>query len=136
MAMTSFFLLCLLAAAEPWTGDESLFDKFPWAWDFLMFLLAAGLIAVMIWFAKSARAARGFVIHIDEDDISFTGKFPPHMQATVIQFLRNDVALPGRYEIRGHWEDRLLVVIVKGKHAQPMEQRIRNFLKLNIKPPS
>jgi hypothetical protein len=135
MAMISILPLCFLAVAEPWAGDESLFDKFPWARDFLLFLLAAALVAVMIWFAKSARTMRGFVIHVDEDDITFTGKFPPNMQATVIQFLRNDVALPGRYEICGHWEDRLLVVVLKGANVRMMEQRVRNFLKLNLKPP-
>jgi hypothetical protein len=134
MDMTLPAAIYLAVSADPWGGEDSLFDKYPWAWDMLLFFLAVGLVAVMIWFAKSARPARGFVIHVDEDDITFTGQFPTKMQALVIQFLRNDVALSGRYEIRGHWEDRLLVVVVIGDQAQPMEQRIRNFLKLHLKP--
>jgi hypothetical protein len=114
--------------------DESLFDKYPWAWDFMLFMLAAGLVGVMVWFVRSVRETRGFVIHVDEEDITFTGKFPPQMQALVIQFLREDVAVGGAYEVRGRWEDRVLVVEVAGDQARPMEQRIRNFLKLNLKP--
>jgi hypothetical protein len=98
-------------------------------------MLAAGLVAMIVWFVRSAREIRGFVIHVDEEDITFTGKFPPQMQALVIQFLRNDVGVPGAYEVRGRWEDRVLVVEVTADQARPMEQRIRNFLKLNLKPP-
>jgi hypothetical protein len=134
--MTSLPAVYGAVTADPWGGADSLFDEYPWAWDMLLFFLAAGLVAVMIWFAKSARTARGFVIHVDEDDITFTGQFPVKMQALVIQFLRNDVAIPGRYDIRGHWDDRVLVVVVIGDQARPMEQRIRNFLKLNLKPPA
>jgi hypothetical protein len=133
--MTSLSAILFVVAVDPWGGGESLFDKYPWAWDLLLAFLAAGLVGAMVWFARSTRALRGFVIHVDEDDITFTGKFPAHMQALVIEFLRNDVALPGTYEIRGRWEDRVLIVVVNGEHAQPMEQRIRNFLKLNLKPP-
>ena len=134
MGMTLHTAVNFVVSDDSWGGGESLYDKYPWAWDMLLFFLAVGLVAVMIWFAKSARPARGFVIHVDEDDITFTGQFPTKMQALVIQFLRNDVALPGGYEVRGHWEDRLLVVVVIGDQAQPMEQRIRNFLKLHLKP--
>jgi hypothetical protein len=123
-----------LAAENAW-GGESVFDKFPWAWDLLVFFGAAALIAIMIWFVKAGRTARGFVIHVDEGDITFTGQFPANIQGLVIEFLRNDVALPGANEIRGHWEERVLVVVVMGEGARPMEQRIRNFLKLNLKPP-
>ena len=134
MAMMQLLAFRLIIIAQE-SGAESFFDKFPWAWDFMLFLLTVALVGVMIWFVKSTRVPRGFVIHVDEEDITFTGQFPPHMQATVIEFLRHDVALPGTYEIRGYWEDRLLVVAVKGDDARPVEQRIRNFLKLNLKPP-
>jgi hypothetical protein len=132
--MNLFFSLCL-SAAQPWMEDQSLFDRYPWARDLVMFGLAAGLVLAIVWFARTGRTMRGFVIRVDEHDITFTGKFPAKMQATVIEFLRNDVALPGSYEIRGHWEDRILIVVVKGDQARLMEQRIRNFLKLNLKPP-
>jgi hypothetical protein len=70
---------------------------------------------------------------VDEEDVTFKGQFPGKMQGLVSEFLRNDVRVPGSYEIRGHWEGERLVVEVKG--AQGMEQRIRNFLKLNLKKP-
>jgi hypothetical protein len=115
---------------------DSWWDKFPGLWDLMLLLAAIGLIAVMVWFVKGSKTERGFIIRVDEADVHFTGQFPPHAQNLVIDFLRNDVALPGSYEIRGHWEAQLLVVVVKGAQAQPVEQRIRNFLKLNLKPPT
>ncbi len=131
-------LTMTLWLADSWPPDpsaESLFTRYPWAWNLVLFLLTLGLVAIMVWFARAGRTGNGFVIRVDEDDITFTGNFPPKMQATVSEFLRHDVALPGAYEIRAHWHDRMLVVVVKGEHALPMEQRIRNFLKLNLKPP-
>ena len=106
-----------------------------WLPNIGIFLAICTLIAIMVWFMKTGAVGNGFVIHVDESDISFTGQFPPNMQTTVIHFLRQDVAIPGTYQIRGTWNDRTLVVVVKGDHARPMEQRIRNFLKLNLKPP-
>ncbi len=45
----------------------------------------------------------------------------------------------GPAQIRGRWDTTLtpplLAVVVKGDSAQALEQRIRNFLKLNVKPP-
>jgi hypothetical protein len=134
-AMTLPITWCLLAAAGPRVQDETFFEKYPWAWDMLLFFLAVGIVAVIIWYVRFVPALRGFVIHVTEEDITFTGQFPAAMQATVSAFLRQDVALPGTYQVRGHWEGRLLIVVVKGEHARPMEQRIRNFLKLNLKPP-
>ena len=113
---------------------ESLFDQYPWLHDLLVFFAILALLGVIAWFVKGKSAGNGFVIHVDENDISFTGNFPPKMQSSVIEFLRHDVALPGSYQVRGHWEGRMLVVVVKGDQARLMEQRIRNFLKLNLKP--
>lgn len=117
-------------------GDESFFDQFPWLQDLLVFFAILALLGLMAWFVKGKSAGNGFVIHVDENDITFTGSFPPKMQTAVIEFLRHDVALPGSFQVRGHWEGRMLVVVVKGEQARPMEQRIRNYLKLNIKLPS
>jgi hypothetical protein len=117
--------------------NEGLFERYPWLWNFILFLLGVGLLAVIIWFVRGAggmgRGGRGFVIYVDEEDVTFKGQFPGKMQGLVSEFLRNDVRVPGSYEIRGHWEGERLVVEVKG--AQGMEQRIRNFLKLNLKKP-
>lgn len=114
-------------------GEVGLFEKYPWLQDLILFLLGAGLLAVIVWFVKGARRMEGFVIYVDEEDVTFKGQFPAKMQGMVSEFLRNDVKVPGSYEIRGHWEGERLVVEVKG--AAGMEQRIRNFLKLNLKKP-
>jgi hypothetical protein len=45
-----------------------------------------------------------------------------------------DVAIPAAYTIRGKWDGRVLAITVSPA-AKPMEQRIRNFLKLTLKPP-
>jgi hypothetical protein len=116
--------------------EDSWWDKFPGLWDLVILLTALGLVALMVWFVTGAKTSRGFIIRVDETDVHFSGQFPPQAQNMVINFLRNDVALPGSYEIRGQWEGQLLVVVVKGEHARAVEQRIRNFLKLNLKPPA
>jgi hypothetical protein len=120
-----------LLAAQP-----GFLDAYPGVWQ-LMILAAAGvLIAIMVRYWRGPSATLdGFVIRVDGDDVSFRGQFPPQMEAIVTDFLRNDVAVTDPYEIRGRWEERILVVIVNGDAARPMEQRIRNFLKLNIKKP-
>jgi len=114
-------------------GEYTWWDQIPYLGDFILLMLGFALIAVMIWFVKGTRGVQGFVIHVDEADITFSGQFPPAMQAVVIEFLRQDVALEGAYEGRGRWEGEMLIVAVKGEHARTMEQRIRNFLKLNLK---
>jgi hypothetical protein len=97
---------------------------------------AAILIALMIRYARGGTAPmNGFVIRVNGNDITFTGQFPPNAETLVTEFLQNDIAIPAPYEIRGTWEDRLLIVVVKGDAARPMEQRIRNFMKLNLKKP-
>ncbi len=115
--------------------SEFFSDVAVWLPNVALFLAICTLVALIAWFMKGGTVGNGFVIHVDENDIAFSGRFPPQMQAMVIEFLRQDVGIPGSYQIRGHWENRMLVVVVKGEHARPMEQRIRNFLKLNIKPP-
>ena len=119
---------------------ETFLERFPWFMDFLALVLGAGLIAIMVFWARGAKAILdGFLIRVDEEDISFSGDFPAGMQRMVEDFLRNDVAVKGAYQVRGVWEgdgvNRRLVVVVRGENARPMEQRIRNFLKMNIKPP-
>ncbi len=114
--------------------------RFAWLTDVLWLFLGLGLVAIMVWWARGARGSvNGFVIQVDGEDVRFSGKFPPGMQGTVADFLRDDVGIQGAYQIRGVWEGdgptRRLVVVVRGAQARPMEQRIRNFLKLNIKPP-
>ena len=115
----------------------SWFVEFPGLKELLLIFGALAIFGIMIRYARGAPTnITGFVITVDPDDITFQGQFPPQAQAMVIDFLRNDVAIDASYEIRGHWEERILVVVVKGEAARPMEQRIRNFLKLNVKKPN
>jgi hypothetical protein len=119
---------------------DFLFDKFPWLPDFLALAAGLGLIAFMVYWARGAgKVGRGFVIRVDPEEVSFSGDFPPGMQGMVTDFLRNDIDVGGTYEVRGYWDREStparLVVAVKGEEARVFEQRIRNFLKLNLKPP-
>jgi hypothetical protein len=118
-------------AARP----DSLLDRFPWIPDFAALFAGLGLILLLYYFFRPSRSASGFTIIADEEDITFNGDFPPYMQSTVIDFLRNDCRIPGSYLVRGHWEGNRLIVVVRGGQAEAVEQQIRNFLKLNLKPP-
>jgi hypothetical protein len=116
------------------------FDKFPWLPDFLALLAGLGLIGFMVYWARgTGKGSRGFVIFVDGEEIAFSGSFPEGMQGVVTDFLRNDVGAAGAYQIRGHWDTGMvppmLVVVVKGEEARGYEQRIRNYLKINLKPP-
>jgi hypothetical protein len=130
-------LVNILILAE---GGETFTQRFPWVMDFVALALGLGLIGVMVFWARGAKGiADGFLIRVDEEKITFSGQFPRGMEGMVEEFLLNDVAVTGAYQVRGVWEgeglNRRLVVVVRGENARPMEQRIRNYLKLNIKPP-
>jgi hypothetical protein len=127
-------MFMLLAQADDFQSS-SLLDRYPWLPDFIYLFLGFGILLLLYYMFRTTHSVDGFTIHIDEQDITFQGNFPPHMQAAVIDFLRNDCQIPGAYQIRGRWDQHLLVVVVKGETALPLEQRIRNFLKLNLKPP-
>ena len=86
----------MMAAALSQVREDSWWDLFPGLWDLSIMLGALGLVAVMVWFVKGAKAGSGFVIHVDEADVRFKGLFPPQSQGMVIDFLRNDVALAGQ----------------------------------------
>jgi hypothetical protein len=119
----------------------SILDAYPWK-DIFLTLLTVAIIVFFVYLMRPMNTAgkSSFTIFVDEDDITFQGNFPDHMQQTVVDFLRNDCDIPGAYQVKGHWdlEDsgaRRLIVTTKGDSARPFEQRIRNFLKLNLKPP-
>src|SRR5205814_6146077 len=95
-----FHVIALLAQME----QDSWWDKFPGLWNLMILLVTLGLVALIAWFVKGTPAGRGFVIRVDESDVHFSGMFPAGAQGLVIQFLRNDLALPGSYEVRGRWE--------------------------------
>ena len=129
----------LHAFAATWIADAqkvSFLDAYPGVWQLLVIAGAGVLVALMVRYWRGAAASiDGFIIRVQGDEVSFGGQFPPQMEPMVAAFLREDVGITDTYEIRGRWEERILVVVVKGDAARPMEQRIRNFLKLNIKKP-
>ena len=126
----------LAGCAQLLAAQPTFLDTYPGVWQLLIIAGAGILIAIMIRYWRGGTAViDGFVIRVNGDDVSFRGQFPPQMEAMVADFLREDVAIGAPYEIRGRWEERILVVVVQGEAARPMEQRIRNFLKLNIKKP-
>jgi hypothetical protein len=120
---------------------SSLVSGYPWK-DIFLVLITVGMIVALVYFFRPVNTAgkHSFTIFVDEDDITFDGNFPPHMQETVAAFLRNDCGIEGAYQVKGHWDfeengTKRLIVTTKGDAAKPLEQRIRNFLKLNLKPP-
>jgi hypothetical protein len=112
----------------------SLWDEIAGLSNLFILLGAFALIGLMVWMMKRPGAITGFVIHVSDESIDFSGKFPQGMQTTVINFLRNDIDIPGTSVIRGRWDDQILVIVVQGAAAS-QEQRIRNFLKLTLKKP-
>jgi len=127
----------LLAQVEGTAPREpSIFEQLPGIESLLILAAAAVLIGLMYRFAKGSPAiSNGFVVKVNGEDVSFSGQFPAQLQISVRNFLVNDVAAPTPYEVHGRWDDRILVVVVKGHDAKVIEQRIRNFMKLNIKRP-
>ncbi len=96
---------------------DSILDEFPWLSDFVALFLGLGIVAFLIYLFRPHGVGTGFRVLVDDEDITFTGDFPMHMQQTVIDFLRNDCQIPGSYRIRGHWEERMLIVVVQGEQA-------------------
>lgn len=129
-------ILVRVAAAQE-KRELTFGEKYPEVVDMGLAIVGVGLIAGLIWWTRGGAARRnGFAIHVDEEGIAFTGNFPPGAQDMVENFLRDDCAIAGKYEVRGQWEEWLLIVTVHGApEAVAMEQRIRNFLKLNVRKP-
>jgi hypothetical protein len=112
---------------------DSLLTQFPWLPDLGWALAALLLVSLMVYLLRPG-ATSDFAIHVDGDTVHFTGRIPDNAQNTIEEFLLNDVALQGAYSIRGKWDGRVLAITVTAA-AKPAEQRIRNFLKLHLKPP-
>ncbi|HUO06902.1 MAG TPA: hypothetical protein VM008_01095 [Phycisphaerae bacterium] len=109
-----------------------------WGWvhELVMGLLAAGMVVALVYFLRPAKVGGGladFRILVEGGEIQFKGRFPANMQMLVTQFLLEDCQIPGKYEVRGTWEEGRLMVAVMGEQAKMQEQRIRNFLKLHVK---
>ena len=110
----------------------SLWDEISGLSNLFILLAAFGLIGLMVWIVKRPGTITGFVIRVSDESVDFAGRFPQGLQTTVINFLRNDIDVAGSYEIRGRWDEDILIIVVKGA-AAPQEQRIRNFLKMTLK---
>jgi hypothetical protein len=112
---------------------ESLLVLFPWLTDLGWAVGALVMIALMVYFLKPTSDS-DFTIHVNGDAVTFRGRIASGSRAEVEHFLLNDVRVEGAYSVRGKWDGRVLVVSVTGA-GKMYEQRIRNFLKLALKPP-
>lgn len=111
-------------------------DKYPWLGDFVWTVLGVGLLCLLVYFFRPGVAgteAADFSIEVEGQEVTFKGRFPAGLEAMVEEFLVNDCRIEGAYEVMGKWEEGRLAVSVRGANAKPLEQRIRNFLKLNVK---
>ncbi|MGN6367301.1 MAG: hypothetical protein ACTHN5_03480 [Phycisphaerae bacterium] len=109
-----------------------------WIHEMVMGLLAAGVVIALVYFFRPYKPGGGladFRILVEGGDVNFKGRFPSNLELLVTQFLVDDCQIPGKYEIRGNWEEGRLAVTVLGDHAKFQEQRIRNFLKMHVKRP-
>jgi hypothetical protein len=110
-----------------------------WIRELVAAVLVLIMVAVMVWLMRPSKAGAGsadFRILVDGPEVEFRGRFPAHLEGILEDFLLEDCQINGPYEVRGKWEEGRLVVHVFGESAAPLEQRIRNFLKLNVKRPS
>ena len=120
----------------------SILEDFPWK-SMAVTLLSVGMVVLLVYLLRPTGnevGKKSFVIRVDEEDVTFSGNFPAGMEQTVAEFLREDVGVPGSYEVRGHWDveesgAKRLIVTTKGENVKGMEQRIRNFLKMSLKGP-
>ena len=132
-------LLRILAdAPAPAAQHPGLLDQFPWLGELLCAIGALALIAFFVYYLRPGVRAAGasdFRILVTPEEIFFQGDFPPSHQALVEDFLQHDCPIDGPYQILGTWTDHGLSIHVPSENAKPLEQRIRNFLKLNLKKP-
>jgi hypothetical protein len=135
--------LLVLSASPAWAhgvmvvGQEVQQTEIPhWVRELIAAILVLVMVAVMVYLMRPGKGATGgadFRIIVDGPEVEFRGSFPSHLEGMVEDFLLEDCRIEGRYEVRGKWEEGRLVVQVQGDAAAPLEQRIRNFLKLNVK---
>jgi hypothetical protein len=126
--------LCAATLAQSAAVPESLTDQYPWLRDFVAAVLGVGMICFLVYLFRPAVAGGAdFSIVVEGDDVQFKGRFPAEARGLVEDFLLNDCRIAGPYEITGKWDEGRLAVAVRGENARPLEQRIRNFIKLNVK---
>jgi hypothetical protein len=91
------------------------------------------MVALMVYLLRPGGGA-DFTIVVAEEGVRFSGGVPAGAQGAIEDFLTHDVEVAEAYSVRGKWDGRVLVVSVSGA-GKAYEQRIRNFLKLQLKPP-
>src|SRR6202000_747123 len=94
---------------------------FSWLHQLVMGLVAAGMVIALVYFLRPTKAgARGadFRILVEGGDVLFKGRFPANLELLVTQFLVDDCQIPGKYEIRGTWDEGRLAVTVLADHAK------------------
>ncbi len=112
---------------------DTLLEQFPWLPDLGWALGALALVCLAVYLLRPGGGG-DISIHVDGADVIFSGRIPAAVRSAIEDFLTQDVAIPAAYTIRGKWDGRVLAITVSPA-AKPMEQRIRNFLKLTLKPP-
>jgi hypothetical protein len=130
-------LVCATPAlAQAATRPTTFSEQFPWLKDFIAAVLGIAMICVMLYFFRPAgQGIADFSIEVDGEDVRFKGRVPEAARAAIEDFLLNDCRIEGSYEVIGKWHESHLAIHVRGDNAKPLEQRIRNFLKLNVKRP-
>jgi hypothetical protein len=131
----------VIAHAATLAQEESPTPSVDYAWvhEMVMGILAAGVVIALVYFLRPTKLSAGgadFRILVEGGDVMFKGRFPANLQLLATQFLVDDCQIPGKYEIRGTWEEGRLAIYVLGDHAKFEEQRIRNFLKMHVKRPA
>jgi hypothetical protein len=100
----------------------------------------AQVLAIGVLLAAVGLVVRGllsdssndFVVDFDGTDITTKGRFPGWLAADLTRLLKDEMKVsPTR--IRGSWQGRVLKVDVDAKTATGDAQRIRNFLKTQLK---
>lgn len=112
---------------------DTLLEQFPWLPDLGWALGALALVCLAVYLLRPT-AGGDFAIYVDGPEVTFTGRIAAGPRAAIEDFLTEDVAIAGPYTIRGKWDGRVLAITVSGP-GKFAEQRIRNFLKVTLKPP-
>jgi hypothetical protein len=115
-----------LAAADAYASGYS---------DYYTFAAVAAGLALLGWLGYSAwRNKDDFRITVRNGEVYFRGRFPRHQQAAIASFLLDDVAPASTIRVLGNWGPyRVLRIAVRGRISVGDAQRIRNFLKMNVR---
>jgi hypothetical protein len=101
-----------------------------------MQLIAIGVMLVAVGYVFRELAfgpSSGFVVRFDGTNVRAKGDFPQWLRADLTRLLRDEMKL-GAIRIRGRWQrNHILTVQVDRATPSGDAQRIRNFLKTQLK---